>query len=426
MNGNTKYTKKVVLKEAKGFQSIISWSENSSATYAAACRNGWVKEASKHMSRPIKKLKWTKEEVVKNAKMFSSSGEWFKKSPETYHHARRHGWFKEIKLTFPVFPKIKKWNKESVALEANKFKHLVEWKRGSNGSYQCAAKEGWTKELSAHMTPIPKGEKWLKEDVLAEARMFSTRIEWKANKEPSYAAALRNGWSEEACAHMGRRLTEKWDIETITEESIKFDSIHDWKTLSPSSYDAACKRDLLCKLTAGMISRIKNWTNEEVLEEAKKHEHKSEWFTISQSSYSIAKKRGIFEEATKHMIQVVGTSNPEKNILEIIRESHPRTYSAFFSNKKSEKYPFTKLQIDAYIPELKRGVEFDGTYWHSFAGLKRGKPHWKDEDLLRYHEIKDEFFADMGIEILHIKEKDWTDNKEHCISLVREFLEKGL
>lgn len=68
------------------------------------------------------------------------------------------------------------------------------------------------------------------------------------------------------------------------------------------------------------------------------------------------------------------------------------------------------------------GIEFDGKYWHSAKGLKRSRKHWPEEDIINYHEIKDNYFLSQGIQILHIKEEDWHINRSLCISQIEQFL----
>lgn len=45
------------------------------------------------------------------------------------------------------------------------------------------------------------------------------------------------------------------------------------------------------------------------------------------------------------------------------------------------------------------------------------------EDVINYHQIKDEYFKSKGIELLHIKEEDWMEDKQGCIERCVEFLE---
>jgi hypothetical protein len=105
----------------------------------------------------------------------------------------------------------------------------------------------------------------------------------------------------------------------------------------------------------------------------------------------------------------------------------------FFADAR--KYKITKLnilgktfikafEVDIFIPSLMKGIEFDGTYYHSFEFMRqtRGKRFWSDEDLTQYHAIKDEAFLSKNIQILHIKEEDWKNNKTACIAQIQQFL----
>ncbi len=80
------------------------------------------------------------------------------------------------------------------------------------------------------------------------------------------------------------------------------------------------------------------------------------------------------------------------------------------------------FDIDIYIPELRKGIEFDGTYWHSFSGLSRSRIDWPHEDIENYHQIKDKYFLSKGIHAFHVIEEDWIINKEKCIKECLEFL----
>lgn len=111
----------------------------------------------------------------------------------------------------------------------------------------------------------------------------------------------------------------------------------------------------------------------------------------------------------------------ENNLMSYIKELFPKAQRISLENKNS-KYVAKRFCLDIYIPELRKGIEFDGDYWHSNKGLKRGRPSWTDEQIENYHELKDSFFKEKGIDIFHVKEKDWTLQKHQCIKKVLEFL----
>jgi len=83
-----------------------------------------------------------------------------------------------------------------------------------------------------------------------------------------------------------------------------------------------------------------------------------------------------------------------------------------------------RFDLDIYVPELNRGIEFDGTYYHSFEYMRRNKNKglWTDDDVRRYHEIKDTHFLSIGINIIHITEEEWNADKEGCIKRCLDFL----
>ena len=59
-----------------------------------------------------------------------------------------------------------------------------------------------------------------------------------------------------------------------------------------------------------------------------------------------------------------------------------------------------KYEIDIYIPELKLAFEFNGTYWHS--------TRFKDK---YYHQQKTKLCYENGIQLVHIYEDNWRNNK---------------
>jgi hypothetical protein len=69
-----------------------------------------------------------------------------------------------------------------------------------------------------------------------------------------------------------------------------------------------------------------------------------------------------------------------------------------------------KLELDIFIPDLNKAIEYNGIYWHS---LKTAVKHDK---------IKLEQCIEKGIELLVIKEQDWINNKTHCINKVKNFV----
>jgi hypothetical protein len=79
-------------------------------------------------------------------------------------------------------------------------------------------------------------------------------------------------------------------------------------------------------------------------------------------------------------------------------------------------------EIDIFVPELKKGIEFNGTYWHSIEALRRSKRHLDEYQILHYHEIKRAFFENKGINYLDIWEHDFRKARKKCMDQIWEFL----
>ena len=118
-----------------------------------------------------------------------------------------------------------------------------------------------------------------------------------------------------------------------------------------------------------------------------------------------------------------GTSRLENEVFEEVFKLYPSAKKTKHRNINIENKPYIKgFDIDIYIPELRAGVEFDGTYYHSLDGLRRSYPDWPIQEIKNYHKIKDLYFKSKNIDILHIKEQNWIKDREKCLFLIFSFL----
>jgi hypothetical protein len=69
------------------------------------------------------------------------------------------------------------------------------------------------------------------------------------------------------------------------------------------------------------------------------------------------------------------------------------------------------LELDIWLPELNKAIEFNGVYWHSFCDVKR-----KDK-------IKKQQCKEKEISLMLIHEQDWINNKENCLNKIKEFVD---
>lgn len=67
-------------------------------------------------------------------------------------------------------------------------------------------------------------------------------------------------------------------------------------------------------------------------------------------------------------------------------------------------------ELDIYLPELKLAFEYDGKYWHQL----------KEEKEPGYHDLKDSLAKEKNINLIHIKEEDWTKNQDETKLKIKE------
>jgi hypothetical protein len=264
---------------------------------------------------------------------------------------------------------------------------------------------------------------WYLETLRQEALKHKTKREFK-NKNPSaYTVACKLKILESICAHMPEVINKPISDRKAKEEALKYTTRGDFQKYSPKAYTAALKRGFLPEICKNMSSPHEIWTVEKLQIEALKYKKRGEFKRNNPSAYAITRMRGLLNQICGHMEKSGGVSILEMELFEQILAIHPSAKRRRFTKLTITGKPLiTCLEIDIYIPELKKGIEFDGMYWHSAKGLKRSRPDWSEEDLLNYHEIKDSYFLSQGIQILHIREKDWLKDKEVCIKRCLEFL----
>ena len=257
--------------------------------------------------------------------------------------------------------------------------------------------------------------KWTTEALHIEALKYPTRNDFKKNS-PAYQTARRRGILEEICSHMEPSKTGTYSIEEIASEAKKYNTRKEFEIGSRWAYIAAWKRDLLDTICSHMSPMLTYWTDEMLQNEANKHKNRSK-------AYYAAHLRGILDQICAHMGVSGSSSIPEMELLFLIKSIYPMAKKIRDSSVSIPNKPYIRgFDIDIYVPELNKGIEFDGKYWHSPQGLRKGRPNWSDEDLRNYHEIKDSWFSSKGIQILHIGQNDWESNKNESISKIENFL----
>ena len=267
-----------------------------------------------------------------------------------------------------------------------------------------------------------KHPKWTYEELQLEALKYNRRWDFQKGSPGAYHAAYVMKILDQICSHMKVSFIN-WTEKLITVEALKYGNIKAFQKGCQSAYHAAVRLGILDKVCSHMERLHIEWTFKMIKDEALKY--RSRWeFQKNSNAYYAAKNMGILDLVCSHM-RTPNISFQEKTILEEVLK--------FFPDAK--KYRITKLNIpgkefirwfeaDIFVPDLMKGVEFDGAYYHSFEYMRAGpfKAQWSDDDIRNYHEIKDAAFLSRGIQILHIKEEDWNRDQAGCIQRCLEFL----
>ena len=348
----------------------------------------------------------TDKQIFEIAAQFSRRGDWRKADFSTYCIAKKRGIFEAC------CAHMKKRSAEDIKKEAMKYGSRNEWYKKDKVTYSAAQKMGILKECCNHMEIIRR--RLSNDEIMAIAKQFNNRKEWCSVDHASYGTASNRGLLEVCCEHMTpvmppHRTKRYWTLNMCKEEALKHKHRTCWQKASKTSYYAARQNNWLEECCGHMVRKVtvvknkkKKWDPEVVRAIALRYDSVTAWRRGSYASYTFAYRQGLNKEFSKHMKHSGNRSVLEKELLLEIRK----------------KYPSADTEIDIFIPELNKGIEFDGGYWHG-AGFKKIKYSSPEE----YHQDKDFFFKNIGIGLIHIKEEDWRKNKEACVETALSFLD---
>lgn len=272
--------------------------------------------------------------------------------------------------------KNRKWTIEKLQKEADKYYRRVDFQKNSNGAYLSACRLGVLNSVCSHMEP-PATKKYTDEEIFEIAKRYTRRTDFQKNSK-AYASAFSKGkdFLDLVCSHMEVIKRPKHTIETARQDALKYKTKREFCVNDAGSYLAALKN---------------GWINDICL-------------------HMVRSKKGK-------------ASKQELVILSICQELYPSAKSKVFKNETPSKYRQKFYELDIYIPEIKKGIEFDGDYWHSIEVLQKTRKISRAE-AEKYHDNKDSFFGEFGIEILHIKEINWKNDNLWLRRKIMSFIDK--
>jgi hypothetical protein len=426
-----KYSYEAIKAEALKYESRGKFQRLSRGHYRAADNRGFLEEVCSHME--YVHYPWTDEELAEEAKKYKTRSEFQDKNASAYNASLKREISDKICSHMEYLHHY--WTNEELAEEALKYKTKSEFKNNNPSAYGTAHKRKISDKICKHMPKEARRHgadnpafKWTHEKLKAEALKYKTRSEFQKNSKGAYQSAFSKHVLDEICSHM-EILHQSWSEERLVQEALRYKTRGEFQNESHNAYMSACRKGILDKICPHMEYVCYPWTDEELAEEALKYETRGQFQKNSPNTYQAARSRKILNKICPHMKTLSGSSTQEIELCNIIKSIYPKAHTLRKRSKKSEilikgKPHIHGFEIDIYVPELNCGIEFDGTYWHSFDRMRKSKKRklWPDEDIKNYHEIKDSYFLSKGIKILHIKEEDWDKNKQACIDKCLEFL----
>lgn len=257
---------------------------------------------------------------------------------------------------------------------------------------------------------MAKPRKWTFEKLQAEALKYNRRVDFQYGSTGAYLSAMRQKLLDVICSHMQESATKKYTDEEIIEIAKQYKTRSEFAKKS-KAYTAAFLRgkdfvDMVCSHMTS-VKKVLKHTKETAAQDALKYKTRREFCVNDAGSYLAAVKNGWIDDICQHMNELPKsrTSKQELVILDIVREHFSDARKKVFYNK-NKQFRQARYELDIYIPSLNKGIEYDGDYWHSPKVLAKNKKI-SIEEACTYHEEKDAFFKTLGIEVLHIKEKEW-------------------
>jgi len=324
-----KWSDEAVIADAKKYDTIKDWRDNSSA-YGVAHRRKLLDLATAHMS-PHTPPKYTSEEIISDARKYSSIAEWVRSNKRYYEFAKRHGLHDEATKHMGRAREV--WDDEKIAQEARKYQTKREWLEKGSKSYHIAHFRKIVDKVSSHMVKILSyGEAVIYKFLLERDIKFihQHRFDDLFNVRklrcdfflPDFNLVIEyNGIQHERGWNQDREnldLIKKLDAIKITYILnhginlliVNSTNVAEINSAVSSKLDELAHKDSLKfanqvrKLTEEELQRIENlgiWSKSEVAESAARFTSYLEWMTNEPSAYNRARQMGWLEEIAIHL-----------------------------------------------------------------------------------------------------------------------------
>ena len=141
-------------------------------------------------------------------------------------------------------------DKENVFEESKKFSSRSEFKKKSGNAYTSAVKYKWINEmhwLDANNSKLPNGYWKNRNNIMREARKYSTKEEFKKGNLTAFIAAYKYGYIDEM-EWLVRKKEHKngyWTYRHIEEEALKYNTKTEFFNGNQTAYRKALKLGII-------------------------------------------------------------------------------------------------------------------------------------------------------------------------------------
>ena len=214
-----KWDRKSCYEEARKYRSAHQFEDANGSAYAAALRNGWVKDYI--WFDVLWEPKWDKETCYQEAKKYKTRGEFQKKCRGGYRKAWERGWLDEYDwLTSRQSVPAGYWDcYDHCYEEARKYKNRRRFQKGCIGAYTKALRNGWLDDYT-WFDDKQRHNYWNKDTCYEEAKKYHSRSDFAKHASKAYELALANGWIDDYTWFA--KLTGFWTYEACKAEASKY------------------------------------------------------------------------------------------------------------------------------------------------------------------------------------------------------------
>ncbi len=288
-----KWDKDTCCQEAKKYRSRGEFQKGSPGAYVKSLNKGWIEEYTWLHHRKTKPAGYwdNYENCYEEAKKYKTRSAFQKKCQGAYSKALKNGWLDDY-VWFEERPKNNYWNRETCLEEAKKYSSKKEFKENASGAYQFAYKEGW---LDDYTWLKPLTGYWTYETCYEEAKKYTKRSYFKEGSRGAYTKARVNGWLGDYIWFDEKPRMNYWNQETCYDEAKKYQSITEFHKGSVGAYQKALKEGWLIEYT-WMKQHIRSWSYETCKTEASKYETRSQFKDAIPGAYHKSREKGWLDE----------------------------------------------------------------------------------------------------------------------------------